>query len=432
VRAKKVAQFFIIATILFAAWTVFRLVTGDLVLLFGVIELVVITLLVFSYLSIYRKLNIVATIYPLGIASQNLDIKQGDKLSDNRIYELVLELLINEQVKTKIRSDINKTQLIGNKEKWRLGVISPDIDIFNPWNREKTITERFKKGISDPVSRYNALEKIPQKRTAILHNYNYINSRGNYILIIGGTVKPTIKFYPFWQYPLATNIKKGEFTRIRGVEINTDIHKDRSPILLEFLKEDGFPLKEFYEDGDPLTAERSGTIVADKGKFFVIYPEYYTQKRLIDDDGNLVYLGLDEEKSDEANYGVMLRPSVSKTLIQYVSWKKYTPILRYRSFPYASDIMLPLIDTPMSCSGWAELLIDTRGKARLFVAKDKEKDEWIEMMSKLQQLFRNTLERTEYHLLRLTKDKKLLNEYLLEKQEILRDYYLIDDIGYYL
>ncbi|UCH51277.1 MAG: hypothetical protein JSV54_00455 [Chloroflexota bacterium] len=430
--AKRVSIVFIVFGILFAIWTAFRLFTGDLVLWLGILYLAGIILLVIWFSLTYRKLTNRTAIHSLDVTSQALDTKPSIKFTDDLVYRLVKELLIDEQVKERIKSDINKTRLIGHKEQWRLGLISPDIDTFNPWNKGKTLTERLKKGVGDPVSRYNVLEKIPLKRTAVLHNKNYINLRGNCILIIGGTKKPVIKSYPLWQYPLATQINKGEFTRIRDVKINTDIYKDRSPVLPEFLKEDGFPLKEFYEDGDPLTAERGGTIVADKGKFFIIYTEYFVQKRVIDDDGNLIYLGLDEDKPNEANYGVMIKPSISSKLIQYISSRGFTPILRYRSFPYASDIMLPIIDTPMSCSGWADLFIDTRGAARLFVAKDKAPDEWNVMMQRLQQLFRNTLQTAEYHLLRLTKNKELLNKYLLEKQAILRDYYLIDDIGHYI
>jgi len=81
----------------------------------------------------------------------------------------------------------------------------------------------------------------------------------------------------------------------------------------------------------------------------------------------------------------------------------------------------------MSTSGWAELFIDTRGKAKLFITKEKTLAEWYEMMNRLRQLFYSELARKDYHLLGLTKDKAHLNEYLAKKQEILKDYYIIQD-----
>ncbi len=151
------------------------------------------------------------------------------------------------------------------------------------------------------------------------------------------------------------------------------------------------------------------------------------QRRLIDDEGNLVDIGLDEYMGHSTMFDVCIKPSVSRLLIRYVSSHGYTPILRYRSFPYASDYMLPILDTPMSASGWADLFIDTRGKAKLFIAKDKTVAEWWEMMNRLKELLYNELAGTDYHLLGLAKDKVRLNQYLGRKLEILEDYFLIQD-----
>ena len=68
-------------------------------------------------------------------------------------------------------------------------------------------------------------------------------------------------------------------------------------------------------------------------------------------------------------------PSVSRKLFEDIPRRVYKTIVRYHSFPYEADTMLPVIDTPISSSEWAELVIDPRGKARLFVAKDKELDD---------------------------------------------------------
>jgi hypothetical protein len=151
------------------------------------------------------------------------------------------------------------------------------------------------------------------------------------------------------------------------------------------------------------------------------------QRRLIDDQGNLVDLGLDEDYGSNPVLAVKMRPSVSEVLVRSVQAKGYIPVVRYRSVPYASDFLFPILDTPMSDSGWADLLIDTRGKGRLFIAKEKSLDEWYEMMNRLRELLYVELARKDYHLLGLTQDKPHLNEYLAKKQGILADYYIIED-----
>lgn len=81
----------------------------------------------------------------------------------------------------------------------------------------------------------------------------------------------------------------------------------------------------------------------------------------------------------------------------------------------------------MSDSGWADLYIDTRGKGKLFIAKEKSLDEWYEMMGRLRELLYSELARKDYHLLGLAQDRAHLNEYLAKKQVILADYYIIRD-----
>jgi hypothetical protein len=199
-------------------------------------------------------------------------------------------------------------------------------------------------------------------------------------------------------------------------------------VFQKFLQEDGFPLKDSYPDGDPLTTERGGTLVIDKGQIKIIHSNYFIQSRLIDDEGNLVYMGLDENFQSSATWsGVSIIPSISRRLYKCVTYNDYIPILRYRSFPYSSNFMLPILDTPMSDSGWADLFIDTRGKAKLFIAKQKTLEQWCEMMARLRELFLSELTRNNYHLLGLTKDTINLNSYLVQKQKILDEYYTVID-----
>jgi len=305
-----------------------------------------------------------------------------------KIPELLKQVLDDEDFKTAIKNDMRKTHLVDYKQRWRLGVITPDIDTV--FLRKGDV--HFN-GVIEKIRQYG---QIPLKKTAILYNPTYFGRFQNIIITGGNTKRPQ-------SYSDITKIKKGESIPIRDLKI-------KGLALPKFLKEQGFSLKESYNDGDPLTTERNGIIVEKGDKITLFHPSYFVQRRLIDDEGNLIYLG---------------------KLFKEIPRRVYKPIMRYHSFPYESDTMLPVIDTPISSSEWSELVIDPRGRARLFVAKDKELHEWEEMMYELRDLFIEEVAKKEYHLLGLTKDKAHLNEYLRKKEEILRNCFLIEDLGHF-
>ena len=341
--------------------------------------------------------------------------------------EFILEILDEESVIKAIKDDLKKTSLIGEKEQWRLGLLTPDSDKFDLSINQMSRRERLSKTF-DTITMLNLNNQIPLKRLAVLHSKGHPNVMPDNLLIVHGTQEPMIRSYPGWSYRLRSHPTSEGFTNIRELEIDTDSQsaRGRSRSLTRFLQEDGFPLKDSYTDGDPLTTERGGTIVLDKGEVKIIYPDYFIQRSLIDDEGNLVYLGLDENFQPSSTIqGVSVIPSVSKKLYKGVQYNEYVPIVRYRSFPYASYFMLPVLDTPLSDSGWADLFIDTRGKGKLFIAKDKTQEQWYEMMEKLRQLFFGELTKKGYHLLRLTKDPAHLNEYFMKKQAILEDFFIV-------
>lgn len=339
--------------------------------------------------------------------------------AENVTPEYVASLLTNDSVLKAINGDLVRTDQIGHKETWSLCLITSGQDTFDPRVFGMRRQEALKRTLADRSFRSNIMGRLPVKRAATLYSPTWFKYRLNNVLIIAdGSMK---------NHGLSANAKAGESTRIRELQVHPASARGRSIHLPRFLRESGFPLRQAYRDADPLTTERGGTIVSDGGRLVVIYPKYFVQRRVIDDRGELIYLGLSEDGEYGTTYGIEMRPSTSARLIKCVSYHGYVPIVRYRSFPYASDVMLPLLDTPMSANGWADLFIDTRGRAKLFVAKERTQAQWCEMLDELKQLLYSELARKDYHLLGLTRDPTHLNEYLVKKQAILAKHYHIDD-----
>lgn len=159
--------------------------------------------------------------------------------------ELIEEVLGQESVIQAIKDDLRRTGEIGYNEAWRLGLITPDQDRFDPRPSELTLGERMKKLREDAAYQASLSEQIAPKRTAVLNNPSRLGSQPNRLAVAGGTVRPPIGFYPGWSYPLSTKMSPGEYARIRDLRIDTDSPspQNRSPSLPQFLREDGFPLK---------------------------------------------------------------------------------------------------------------------------------------------------------------------------------------------
>ena len=145
----------------------------------------------------------------------------------------------------------------------------------------------------------------------------------------------------------------------------------------------------------------------------------------MDDRGTLLDIGFDESFSPEGFLGIKMQPAVSARLVRHVEANGYTPILRYRFVPYASDFRFPILDTPMTMNGWADLFVDAKGNATLFIARENTPAEWNEMMAQLKQLLFAELAKKDYHLLGLTQDNAHLNDYLAKKRAVMARYFII-------
>jgi hypothetical protein len=403
-------------------WAGYEIVIGRLPWLLGIAAIIVAIFLARQPFAAAKKFRPIAVPFSVELP---MHLTSVDKVTP----EYIATILTDAGVVKAIKNDLSKTDQIGYKEVWRLGLITPEQDRFDPRPSQLSLRERTQKFQQDSSYRSNLVEQIPLSRTAALYNPGSFKIQLNNLTVRGGTVKPLVGFYPGWSYGLSTQQQRDEFTRIRDIQIKTDSPsaRNRSKFLPRFLQEDGFPLRESYSSGDPLTSDRGGTMVLDKGKLIIIYPHYFVQRRLIDDRGDLIDIGFDENFGQEGMLGVKIRPSVSERLVRCIEANGYVPVLRYRLVPYASNFPFPILDTPMSMNGWADLFIDWRGKGKLFISKEKTLAEWYEMMEKLRQLLFDELSKKDYHLLGLTKDSVHLNEYLAKKQAILADYYIIQD-----
>lgn len=341
------------------------------------------------------------------------DLHKGLNIQKIKISMFLNKIITSKYIKNIIKQDINQNHLIYDKELWRMGVISPDFDKVLFTRKNITLKEKI-----EMMRQSTNIEQLPMKKTAILYLPTFFGLfQGNTLTITSGNLN-------IWSYLLDTKIKKGESFPLRQIKI-------RGLTLFEFLKREGFPLKQFYNGSDPITTERDGIIIERNGEPLIFHSRYFVQRRLIDDEGNFIYIGFDEGKDYKAsNFLVELRPSICPKLFKEIRQKGNSPhVIRYRSFPIISDKMLPILDTPMSCNGWTEIFIDPRGVARLFISKNKEINEWYAMMDELKTLFMQELEKKNYHLLGLTKDENHLNEYLNKKEAILRNYFVIEYLG---
>jgi hypothetical protein len=178
-------------------WIVYSLWTREISLFLGIICTVGTLMLIKTHTTVYRKYSLVDVGY-------TLDLSVHSALTNDVTPEFITEILGKESVVQAIKKDLTKTGLIGYKEVWRLGLITPGQDRYDPRPSQLNLQERTKRFTEDNNYRLNLLEQIPLKRTAVLFNTGYFNVQFNNLFVIGGTVKPRIRSYPGWGYSLST------------------------------------------------------------------------------------------------------------------------------------------------------------------------------------------------------------------------------------
>ena len=344
----------------------------------------------------------------------------------------VERLLAESRIRAAIAEDMRRGDVVDYKEQWKLAVIKPDEDrvIFQ--------AGEFDEGMG-MLEKANRLGQMPLKHTAVLYPGSIIGKQES-LAIKGGGVK---RIYPVWSYTLDNKPRKGRSMKIEDItiaamalfrkgipELQTSLsHRQSGMPIPEFMKKMGFPLQESYEDGDPLNFERGGIITPD-GE--VYHPEFFNQRSIIDDEGNLIVLGHDEGAATEDT--LKMQPAFYKRLAQqgFRTNGPFPFLIRYRSHPVCDETMLPILDVPMSAPNWSELVINPKGEARLFTARNVGDEGWQEIMNRLRDLFIDEMRKKRNRLLAFTKDESHLNEYLSKKETILKDYFVIQDLGKFI
>lgn len=348
----------------------------------------------------------------------------SNEYSETHLLDYVNEMLELEAVRDAIQEDLSRTALLGYKETWKLGLITPETD----WVFMGTDIQPIPPGMSK-IKAAMRLVEVQTSMMALLFPARLFGGKGNALQVNLGDMSSALQnTYPLVQSPGKRDLMPIDEITARSPAYRPGWKDSVSGVpVRQILRHLGFPLKTEYRDGNPLAVKRVG-LVDSQG--IVHRPAYFFQRSLIDDEGNLLYLGLDDTKAILAAMP-KLRPvehvSAIGKVLRRISLAP--PIVRYCTFPFASETLLPLVDTPPTLPGWADLVISPSGRGRLFIAMDKDPFEWQQMMNLLKELLIDTLKSVEFRLLSLTKNADLQDEYLTKKESILRECFLIKELN---
>ena len=325
----------------------------------------------------------------------------------------ILEILALDSIREAIANDLKNIGKIAPNEVWKLGTIKPGKDkIWKPeYAGSYFVPSRMAMLNPRPQSRFlhntiTIATETTQWTRSTAYDFKIVHKENNLVSIRDDVVINNNKLSLFLM-----RRRVGEFVP-----------------LPQFLRDKGFPVGEKgIQKDDPFSTVANGVIVQrTQGNMSVIHPKLLAQRTLIDDEGKIIYLGIDEETVPRKTiFVIRMRAAEFENFHQLFSHQRYKPILWYHSFPTVSDRMLAIWDAPLTSNLLSELVIDPRGKAKLFIPK--EKANWQEFMNSLLRLWLTIFASKGNELLAFFKDKDCLNDYLEKKEKILRAYYLIED-----
>jgi hypothetical protein len=329
-----------------------------------------------------------------------------NEFSSKRLLDHVNEILEREPIRDTIREDLRRTELLGYRESWKLGLVTPQTD----WVFMGTDIQSIPPGMNR-LQASMRLVNVQTSMKALLYPMALFWLKGNALQIdFGSTASNFPSTYPLVRSPGKRDYMPIEQLTVRAPAYRAGWEDTKSGIpVVEILRHLGFPLKTHYRDGNPLAVKRV-RLVDSQG--IVHKPVYFSQRSLIDE-----MLQLRPVEHVSAIRKVLRRISLA------------LPIVRYHTFPFESKTLLPLIDTPPTLPGWVDLVISPSGRGRLFIAMDKDSSAWQQMMNLLKELLISTLRLVEFRLLSLTQNADLQNEYLTKKESILRECFLIKDLS---
>jgi hypothetical protein len=212
----------------------------------------------------------------------------------------------------------------------------------------------------------------------------------------------------------------------------------------QFLTELGFPAAPRQGD-DLYTMEVSKlAVLDDKDRVHFVDEDFFVHRSLVDEDGNLIYIGLDEgieharddgaianQNIDNfrwAPFPIRIWPWMGYGLKKYfeksVRFRRYlnlTPLFRFTCFPQTTEIYLPLLDYPKNLEGAPEIFIRPDGKGTIFLPH--EGISLGEMAERLWDLWKTEYYKVNGSLLSITRNADHVNSYLEKKQAVIAEYF---------
>jgi hypothetical protein len=349
----------------------------------------------------YRRFKAQQAMHRIAIAWSSYE-KRYVTVGERERLDQIRELLNIPLVREALKEDFNRLGKIRDKEEWRLGVILPGHDL---------------------VGRFSFL--TPSKRAVIFPKS--VIGHPACIAVSGST--------SFYMRPirLPPPPRCGEERySLQQIKVLDPYH---GPVLLpQFLQEEYFPIEPSKLSQQFITTA-SGVIVRTPEGLKVFHPQFFIQRVLIDDEGEVIWLGLDYGQDPASKFSVWMHPTLdmlTKLLTKLyqevggVPWH-YEPLVWYHTslLPFAG-MELPLLDVPPLGHTLVEVFVAPNGRCRLLIPRQGA--DFKTLVRYLEEHWEKTLSDCGGHLLCLTKDKDKLREYLNRKLEIISEYYLYEDL----
>ena len=374
----------------------------------------------------YRQFKARQEIHRIAVARDAYE-KRNRGIDERTRLDQIREVLSDPSVQKAIKEDLNNLRKIRDKEEWRLGVILPGHDL---------------------VGRLGFLN--PSKR-AVIFPKSMIGHLAD-IAVSGST--------SFYSRHIRLAEGHGEERYLLQKIKVLDPYHGYQPIPLPlFLQEEGFPIEQSKLSRQLMTIA-SGVIVRTpdpegcKPLRFnkVFHPQFFIQRVLIDDEGEVIWLGLDYGQDPTPKFSVWMHPTLdvlTKLLMKLYQELKgapwhYEPLVWYHTSPLPFTVAgFPLLDIPLPGYTLVEVIIEPDGirdrdldnpdrKEKVLIHQSqilipRKGADFEAMIKRLEEHWGKTLSDCRGHLLHLTKDKDKLREYLDRKMEIINEYYLVED-----